>query len=208
MKHAIVFGCGGENGLPIIDSLVRNNFMVLNVGSKDLQIKNVENINIDWNDLDIPTIHKNFSKLSHDIDFIFFNQNSSTLTASDFDVTANDTVSVWQQVKNWSKAQWLSCQLPFLVIHTIKDRLTSDSKIGWMLSAYTDHGVKGVCDYPDYSSFKFTNYLIMKSFGINSNLKTFGIIPDFAQQDSKQDLGKLVEKIVKEDIESQTIYKI
>ena len=67
--------------------------------------------------------------------------------------------------------------MPFTLIHTLKQNLNSNTKIGWMLSCFIDKEVEGVDNHADYSGYKFTNYLIMKNF--NQKYNCFGISPDF-----------------------------
>jgi hypothetical protein len=208
MKNAIVFGCGAKNGIPIIDALLDHDYNVTNIGTSILNKKNVTNIPIEWKKIDIPFIYKTFSKITENIDFVFFNQNSSTLTIDDFNNDKHNTMFIWQQIKNWSNSYWLSCQLPFLFLHTLKDRLHKDSKVGWMLSSFIDYKKDNVEEFPDYSSFKFTNYLIMKNFGIKSNFKTFGIIPNFSKNDSKNKLYNLIKKILIKSIVSGKVFKL
>lgn len=208
MKNAIVFGCGAKNGISIIDALLSHNYSVTNIGKSIFNKKNVTNIPIEWKKIDIPFIHKTFSKVAVNIDFVFFNQNSSTLTTNDFKIKKRDTLFIWQQIKNWSDSYWLSCQLPFLFLHTLKDRLHEDSKVGWMLSSFIDYKKDNAEEFPDYSSFKFTNYLIMKNFHIKSNFKTFGIIPDFSKNDSKIKLYNLIKEILIKSIISGNVFKL
>ena len=144
MKNAIVFGCGSKDGIPVIDALLKQNYNVTNIGSSIFDSKNVSNIQIHWKTIDIPFILKTFSRIKENVDFIFFNQNSSTLTTDDFSNNKHDTVFIWQQIKNWSNSHWLSCQMPFLVLHTLKDKLHKDSKVGWMLSSYIDYEIDNV----------------------------------------------------------------
>jgi hypothetical protein len=208
MKNAIVFGCGSKKGIPVIDALLKQNYSVTNIGSSMLDSKNVTNIQIEWKKIGIPFIHKTFSRIKENVDFIFFNQNSSTLTTDDFSNNKHDTVFIWQQIKNWSNSHWLSCQMPFLVLHTLKDKLHKDSKVGWMLSSYIDYEIDNVEQFPDYSSFKFTNYLIMKNFGIESVFQTFGIVPDFSKDNSKNKLQDLIEEILTEGNMSGKVFKL
>jgi hypothetical protein len=77
-----------------------------------------------------------------------------------------------------------------------------------MLSNYIDYKSDGVEQFLDYSSFKFTNYLIMKNFGTKSNFKTFGIIPDFNKDNSKNKLNKLIKEILVKNTESGKIFKL
>ena len=44
----------------------------------------------------------------------------------------------------------------------------------------------GVAEHPDYSGYKFTNYLIMKNF--NNKYPSFGINPEFETKDKIQTL--------------------
>lgn len=208
MKNAIVFGCGSKNGIPVIDALLNQKYSVTNIGSSILDRKNVKNIQIEWKNIDIPFIHKTLSKIIENIDFIFFNQNSSTLTTDDFVNNKHNTVFIWQQIKNWSNSHWISCQMPFLVLHTLKDKLHKDSKVGWMLSNYIDYKTNNVEKFVDYSSFKFTNYLTMKNFSKNSNFKTFGIIPDFNKDGSKNTLRELITEILIKNTKSGEIFKL
>ena len=206
MKNAIVFGCGSKNGIPIVQSLLENGFSVKNIGSSESHLKNVTNVQIEWKTIDIAFVHKIIKAEQNNIDFVFFNQNSSTLSSNDFN--HNDTLAIWQQIKNWSNSHWLSCQLPFLVLHTLKKRLTSRAKVGWMLSSYIDYQKENVDHYPDYSSFKFMNYLIMKNFGKQCNYKTFGIIPDFKKNTEKDKLKNLITKILNDEFISTKVYKL
>lgn len=204
MKQALLFGCGSKNGIPIIDSCLDTNYHVTNIGSSAYNKKEVTNIQIKWQSLDIPFLHKTL-KFNHKIDFVFFNQNVSSLDIQDFKKNRYDTLSLWKQIKDWTNSYWLSCQLPFITIHTIQKNLTHDSKIGWMLSNYINFKQKDVENYPDYSSNKYTNYLIMKNFGQQFKAKTFGINPQFTTNNSSQKLYQLITDILnnKQNINGQ-----
>lgn len=196
MKEALIIGGGSENGRPILDALLENNFQIINVGSSAYQKINITNILVDWNSLDIPFVHKQFSQFTGNFDFVFFNQNSSSLNLNDFSLDHDDTLEIWRRINDWKTSHWLSCQLPFLVLHTIRKNLNSTSKVGWMLSSYVDYRNEGCSNFADYSSYKYFNYLSMKSFGLKNQIKTFGIYPDFSGPDSKIKLKQIISNIV------------
>jgi hypothetical protein len=197
MKKALVIGGASENGRPILDSLLENNFDVINFGSSDYsQTIRLTNIKVDWHLIDIEFVHKNFSHYTDIFDFVFFNQNSSSLSLKDFSIDHDDTLEIWRRIKDWNKSHWLSCQLPFLILHTIRKNLNFTSKVGWMLSSYVDYNTQGNTDFADYSSYKYFNYLSMKSFGLANKIKTFGIYPDFSDTSSKEKLKEIITGII------------
>ena len=180
MKNALLIGCGNKSGERIINGCIEAGYSVTNIGSGASVIPTVNNIEIDWKDLDIIKLHKILVKINHKVDFIFFNQNASTLSNENF-IESKRTFDTWQLVKNWSNSHWLSCQLPYFLIRTLGENLHSETIIGWMLSGYVNYKAKGVDEYPDYSGNKFTNYLIMKNF--SKRFKCFGINPEFEKSD-------------------------
>jgi len=186
MKQALLIGCGGERGDKIVSACVESGFKVINIGSSQSKIKDVQNIEIDWSKFDMAQAHKICRQIDS-IDFIFFNQNASSLSRSDF-TNKKDTIDMWGLVKSWSRSYWLSCQMPFFLIHSLGQKLQESSIMGWMLSSYTDINEKGVDAHADYSGYKFTNFLIMKNF--NKKYRCFGINPDFSVSNGIKDLIK------------------
>ena len=178
MKKALLIGCGGKRGEHLIKGCHQANFDVVNIGSSNSKLKNVENIKIDWKTFDITQMHKICKQLPYNFDFIFFNQNSSALAKENF-VKPIKTLNLWSLTKDWTRSYWLSCQFPFALIKTLEDKINKDAIIGWMLSSYIDKNVKGVDDYADYSGYKFTNYLVMKNFAKTKKYQCFGINPKF-----------------------------
>ena len=189
MKHALLIGCGNTRGEYIIKGCTEAGYNVTNIGATNSALPNIKNITIDWRSLDITELHKILKNIEHKVDFIFFNQNASSLSQSDF-TEHKDTLGVWALMKNWTKSYWLSCQMPYFLIKTLDSKLHKDSIVGWMLSSYVDLSKDGVDEHADYSGYKFTNYLIMKNFSQKFN--SFGINPDFT--DSKN-IQKLISEI-------------
>jgi len=189
MKQALLIGCGNERGSEIVLGCREAGYSITNIGSNPSTVSDVNNIKIEWNSLGIESLHKILKQIDHNIDFLFFNQNASSLAEIDFTKTKK-TLDNWGSIKGWSRSYWLSCQMPYFLIHTLGDHLDSNTNIGWMLSGYIDVKKTGVEDHPDYSGYKFTNYLIMKNF--NKKFRCFGINPKF--QDNK-DIKTLVKEI-------------
>ena len=175
MKHAVVVGGGQGKGAIIVNALIENEYSVTNIGSS--KHTKCNNITVDWKNIDIPFVQKH-CKFDHPIDFIFFSQNASSLSEPSFSLDRN-TLETWRVIKDWTHSNWLSCQLPFLLVHTLKNNIHADTKIGWMLSGYIKHTATGNTKHPDYSSFKYFNYLQMQCFSEQNDFKTFGIYPDF-----------------------------
>ena len=187
MKNALLIGCGNKRGSRVIEGCEEAGYHVTNIGSTVSSKTSVKNIQIDWNELDIIELHKILQKIDSKIDFIFFNQNSSTMSHTDFS-NKKQTLELWTTVKSWTKSYWLSCQLPYFLIQTLDKKLDKQSIIGWMLSSYIDHERKNVESHPDYSGYKFTNYLIMKNF--SKKFHAFGINPEFEKTGKIKNLIK------------------
>lgn len=195
MKHALTVGCGGGTGSTITDTLIHNGYQVTNIGATtNAQCKNII---IQWNDLNVSNLHK-ITRFQQQFDFVFFNQNGSSLDQNAFDPTNNDTLTTWKLIKDWQQTHWISCQMPFLLLSNIKKNLTSNSKIGWMLSSTMfwdqDHSEQ----FPDYSSQKYFNYLSMKCFG--KHYQTFGIMPNFSVPGAVEKLKDIIHQVCTESI--------
>ena len=185
MKQALLIGCGNERGSRIIDGCHEAGYTVTNIGSSQSKKTSVKNIQINWKDLDLITLHKVLKEIEYKIDFIFFNQNASSLANIDF-TQPKETVDTWSITKSWGHSYWLSCQLPYFIIKTLETNLHNETIIGWMLSSFIDKDKEDVTKHPDYSGYKFTNYLIMKNF--NNKYPSFGINPEFETKDKIQKL--------------------
>ena len=185
MKNALLVGCGNTRGEKIVSGCQDAGYIVTNIGQTQSKNGKVNNIKVAWKELSITNLHKILHKIDTKLDFIFFNQNSSSLADKNF-IQTIDTLDLWSLTKNWTQSYWLSCQMPYVLIKTLENKLDDDCKIGWMLSSYIDKDKSGVLDHPDYSGYKFTNYLIMKNYSKKYN--TFGINPEFESSDKIQKL--------------------
>lgn len=201
MKQALVIGGGSKNSQIIIDCLHEHDYTITNIGSSEHSKAN--NIRIEWSNIDIPSVHK-ICKFEQQFDFVFFNQNSSSLNFSDYSPDL-ETLKCWKLIKDWSHSHWISCQLPFLIIHSIKKNLHKQSKVGWMLSSYINYKSQNVEQFPDYSAYKFQNYLQMLNFG--QHYQTFGILPDFHRDDSTEILKNITKSIIETEKLDKSLYR-
>lgn len=192
MKHAVIVGGGQGKGAIIVNTLIENGYSVTNIGSS--KHPKCNNITVNWKDIDIPFVQKH-CKFDYPIDFIFFSQNASSLSETGFSLETG-TLETWRLIKDWAHSNWISCQLPFLLVHTMRESIHANTKIGWMLSDYIKHTTKGNTEHPDYSSFKYFNYLQMQCFSEQNNFKTFGIYPDFNLDKSEDILYNTIIEIL------------
>lgn len=200
MKQALVMGGGSENGVPILQCLLENNFEITNFGSSAYQHPGVINVALSWDRVDIEFVQRHFSGFLGTFDLVFFNHNGSSLCQGDFGLDHDDILRQWRHIRDWQHSTWISCQMPFLVLHTMRKNLSAQSKVGWMLSSYIDHKAAGVADYPDYSANKYFNYLAMKAFGRANQFRTFGIMPDFSRPQGQTTLTQTLDDIVNDRV--------
>lgn len=198
MKQALTIGCGSSNSNIIVDTLVEQGYVVTNIGNSTHP--KATNIQIQWNELQITNLHK-LCKINGVLDFVFFNQNGSSLNHNNFDFSSLDTLGAWKLVKDWQQSHWISCQMPFLLLHTLKQNLTSSTKIGWMLSSTMRWDNSNATAYPDYSSQKYFNYLAMRCIG--DHHQTFGIMPDFSKDDAHNKLKNIIKQVCTQDINNK-----
>jgi hypothetical protein len=202
VKQALTVGCGSGNGKTIVDTLLANDYVVTNIGSS--QHPGCNNITIEWHDLELTNLHKIYRPGSCRIDFVFFNQNASSLETSAFDPNQNN-LQVWKLIKNWQHTHWISCQLPILLLHYLGKNLVASSKVGWMLSSMMCYDCPGTESYPDYSSQKYFNYLAMKCF--SEHYQTFGIMPDFTLAGSERQLADILIQVCTRQVNAE-IFKM
>lgn len=207
MRQALIIGGGSENGMPIMQTLLDNDFRIINFGSSVYDHPAVTNYQQSWNDIDIEFVQRQFSKFYTRFDFVFFNHNGSSLCQQDFDINHDDILKQWGLVRDWSHSHWISCQMPFLILHTIRHNLHCDSRVGWMLSSYVDYRIEATVDFPDYSANKYFNHAAMRAFGKTKRFQTFGIIPDFSKSASKADLRKIIDDIVNNRCENMDLFR-
>jgi hypothetical protein len=198
MKQALTIGCGSGNGSVIIDTLLEKGYKVINVGTSSHP--GATNIQVKWSELQITNLHK-LVKPDGNLDFVFFSQNGSSLNSDNFDFANTDMLYAWKLVKDWQQTHWISCQMPFLLLHTLKKHLTADTKIGWMLSSTMKWTNLNAEKYPDYSSQKYFNYLAMQ--GTGKHYQTFGIMPDFSGPGSQDRLKEVIEQVCDNDVNCQ-----
>lgn len=156
-------GAGKGIGQGLHQSRFAAGHAIFHITGKDSVDENT--FTVDWASVRESDLHKWLRKLP-EIDLIFFNQNSSSLSKESFGKDGYDTIKLWKQLKHWNQSHWVSCRMPFDIIHTLSDRLHSESRVCWMLSSLVvRHNHEP--EHADYIANKFQNYLMMKNFARN-----------------------------------------
>lgn len=171
-KNCLLIGCGSKFGLELLEYLSSIGYSVNSISGSKLEHPDVNHLQIDWKTLDVTQIEK-FLKNLPEIDLLFFNQNSSSLNADDF-ITNKNTLELWKLEKDWNQAYFVSCILPFHIIHTLE----SIRKIVWMLSPLIYKHNDAQIGFADYIGNKYQNYLILKNFSKQKQLISIGLNPD------------------------------
>ena len=200
MKQCLITGGGSKFGQKITDQLIEAGYHVyLITGNAQNYVNNpnVTVLSVDWkklNLLDIRILIKNLP----DLNLIFFNHNSSSLSQSKFSKNQLHSIADWQQ------SYFVACQFPFYLIHALKNKILPDTQIGWMLSSLISNPESSQVGFADYIGNKFTNACIMKSFSQSFPAVFFGINPEsVGGDDATVDINKAT-AIVKL-IESNTV---
>jgi hypothetical protein len=178
IKQALIVGGGSKFGLDLSTSLLSTGWQVnIITGSTVEAHKNLNQLFVNWEALNVADMQKYLQMLPTQ-DFIFFNQNSSALSKKCFDSNGFGTLSLWKQEKRWNQSYFISCILPFHIVHTLGDKCSQQTKVGWMLSSLVTNHHESQIHFSDYVGNKFQNYLTMKNFSKNHNACFFGINPD------------------------------
>lgn len=164
-------GTGKEFAARLIASRRSQGHRVYSITSKPTD--DPDSHTIDWNTLNMATVHKIVSRLPA-LDVIVFNQNATALSSKNFQQDHYPTLELWKQIKDWEQAHFVSCQMPFGIVHTAK--LNPDAKIVFTLSSMiVEHQFD--YQYADYMSAKYQNFMLMKNFATYRSECYFGIDP-------------------------------
>jgi len=173
-KQCVILGGGSKLGADLTREFLDQGYRVRLITSNPSQWQKTDLLDVvpvDWKTMNITDIGKIMSDLEP-IDVLFFNQNSSALCQGSFSARS------LQNLRHWQQSYFVVCQLPFFLIHALKNKIHKDSKIGWMLSILIRHPIDREIGHADYIGNKFTNACIMKSFSLQNHGNFFGMHPD------------------------------
>lgn len=154
----------------------------------------VDNLAVDWSKLRESDLQKYLAELPK-IDLLFFNQNASSLSAASFKSGTYNIINLWKQIAHWRQSYYVSCLMPFQIIHTLADRLHEDSRVCWMLSSMVvrhDHDP----GHADYIGNKFQNYMLVKNFARNHPSCFVGLDPGNVNGADHNDKINMVQQIL------------
>jgi len=176
MKTALLIGCGSKFGLTLLHQLLDLGWQVYSVSGSDVAYPgHLHHLTINWHTVTVADLEP-FLRTVPDVDLVLFNQNASALAGANFSTDSYTTVELWRQEKTWAQSYFVSCILPFHVVHALGPRCSEKTKIAWMLSSYIYKHLD--ISNADYVGNKYQNYLIMQNFSTNHPACSFGINPD------------------------------
>ena len=174
MKTCLITGGGSKFGALLTKQLIAHDYHVYLMTSNPDSWTNgpgVTVIPVAWRMLQLSDI-RNYIPNVDRLDLVFFNHNASALSRDKF------KKSTVQNFQDWQQSYFVACQFPFYLVHALGNRITSDTKIGWMLSELIAKPIDNQVGYADYIGNKFTNACVMRSFALNFPACFFGIHPD------------------------------
>lgn len=130
---------------------------------------------VDWHSIKESDLQRWLHQLP-DMDLVFFNQNSSSLDAGCFTQDRYTVLECWKQIGHWRQSHYVSCQLPFQIIHALGPRLHGQSRVCWMLSCMVARHRHNP-GHADYIASKFQNFLMIQNFAQHHPACFLGIEP-------------------------------
>lgn len=203
MKHCLITGAGSRFGRALTCKLLDAGYYVHLVTSAGKEWRSVENlsvIDVDWKNIDIKNLKSLLPKTNVQFDLIFFNHNASSLSETKF------KKSSIQSPKDWQHSYFVACQMPYYLIHALNNKITPQTKIGWMLSQLIKTVQNDQVGYADYIGNKFTNACIMRSFSLSYPACFFGMHPD-GELESEMDFKEKAHDIV-ELIDNKSVQEL
>lgn len=199
MKNCLLIGGGSKFGHYLTQEFVNAGYTVyLLTGTSGKPKDNVVEILINWDTFSVSDLGPVMARVPN-LDVIFFNHNSSSLSA---DMFKSNTM---QSIKDWQHSYFVACQMPFYLVQLLNKKISNNTKIGWMLSQLIVDPTDKDIGYADYIGNKFTNACIMRAFSIYHSGCFFGIHPDGidtsdtdSTKNKANDIVKLIDNSSKE----------
>ena len=186
MKTALLIGCGSKFGLTLLKQLLTAGWRVYSISGSDVEHPgDLHHLTIDWKTVTVANLEP-FLKTVPELDLVFFNQNASALAGSNFSIDSYKTVELWRQEKIWAQSYFVSCILPFHIIHTLGQRCSKKTKVAWMLSSYI-YKHRDISN-ADYVGNKYQNDLMMRNFSEHHDSCFFGVNPDNLASNQNTDI--------------------
>lgn len=180
MNKVLLFGGGTKWGHSFTHCLSSKDIEVDLVTSNPVNLPNVNNIVVNWYNLDRDKI-KLLLDTQREYDLIFFNHNSGGAPSDHF-LKPNNEI----ELNQWNYSYWINCQLPYVVVHHCN--IQPQTKIGWMLTGLISGSDCNLYQYAGYAGVKSTNLHIMRGFSVSHPGIFFALNPLwFPEQDYEKD---------------------
>ena len=156
-KKSLLLGCGSKWGAEFTKCLVNNGYTVDLVTQTGLKYPNVNNIIINWQELDREKIETLIPKEEYDL--VFFNQNSKG-SVNDFWLVEGNVLPE----NMWNKNYFIDCQLPYYIVHHLGSVTKFETKFGWMMTGLITGRDENLFKHAGYACNKASNLHIMRGF--------------------------------------------
>jgi hypothetical protein len=192
--NVLFVGAGKNLGQALIQHHIDQQHQVFHITGTATQSQCHELV-VDWHSVKESDLHRWLCSLPS-LDLIFFNQNSSSLSDSSFAPGQYSVLELWKQTAHWRQSHYVSCQLPFQIIHTLSTQLHRQTRVCWMLSSMVVQH-KHRPGHADYIANKFQNYLMIENFSKQHHACFLGFEPGAAvrQQDHTQSV-QLINRVL------------
>jgi len=172
-KKILIFGGGSKFGLELSKEFFKLNHDVTIITSSNITDYNVSIYNVDWLDLDIPSVEKLCKNLDN-FDILIFNQNYSKI--NELENISIEKLNMWKKLKQWKQGQYINCHLPLQVCNSlfVKNKINKKTKVLWMLSGcITNNTFTNL----EYKTQKYINYEIVRYIDNLNIFKCMGFNP-------------------------------
>lgn len=172
-KKILIFGGGSKFGLELSKEFFKLNHEVSIITSSNTPNHDVKIYNVDWLNLDIPSVEKLCKNLDK-FDILIFNQNYSKI--NNLENISIEKLDMWKKLKNWQQGQYINCHLPLQVCNSlfVKNKINKKTKVLWMLSeCIKENSLSSL----EYKTQKYINHEIVRYIDNLNILKCIGFNP-------------------------------
>ena len=195
--NCLFIGTGKGIGRALSQRYRADGHSVFSITGKESHDQNA--LVVDWATVNEAALHRWLCELPN-LDLIFFNQNSSSLSQSSFATNSLANLDLWRQIKHWKQSYYVSCQMCFQIIHSLSRQIHADTRVVWMLTSMImrhDHDTNQSLGYADYIGNKYQNYLLMRNFSCNHLGCFLALEPGDVSGDDHADRTHTIQTILK-----------
>lgn len=168
----LILGCGSKLGNGLLKAFEDRGYTVYGISGSAYSEKILP---VEWSNCSIDIVEP-FLRTLPTIDCVIFNQNSS-VTPLDFYILGKQHIlDIWRESKSLVQSHYVNCVLPVHILQSLHHRhkITTSTRIGWMLSGVINDIGGGLVDYVGQ---KVQNYATMKYMSEHNTEIYLGVHP-------------------------------